>query len=129
MGKVERFEDYEIWKQARILCQEIYLVTGRSPFCDDHSLKKQIRKSGGSVMDNIAEGHERGGNREFIHFLGISRGSCGEVRSQLYRASDQHYITPDEFHTMYGRSNKISAGIANLIKYLKNSDDKGFKFH
>ena len=128
MGKIERFEDYEIWKQARILCQEIYLITNRFPFNEDYALIKQIRKSGGSVMDNIAEGHERGGNREFINFLSISKGSCGEVKSQLYRASDQKYITDQEFQNMYERSKKISGGITNLIKHLKNTEDKGFKF-
>ncbi len=80
-------------------------------------------------MDNIAEGHDRGGNKEFVNFLGIARGSCGEVKSQLYRARDRAYINQEEFHRMYNRGNKISGGITNLMKYLKNAEDKGFKFH
>ena len=128
MAKVERFEDYGIWKEARILCREVHEITQRAPFCRDYSLNKQIRSSSGSIMDNIAEGHERGGNKEFIYFLGIARGSCGEVKSQLYRALDQKYIDNQEFHRMQNRAKKIGAGITNFIKYLKDCDNKGFRY-
>jgi four helix bundle protein len=128
MAKIEKFEDMVIWQEARRLCQEVYKHTSKSPFSKDYNLKRQIESSSGSVMDNIAEGFERGGNREFIQFLGISRGSCAEVRSQLYRALDRAYITETEAEGMMNTARKVAAGIVNLTSYLKESDRKGFKF-
>ena len=128
MAKVERFEDLRIWQEARILCQEVYDISNRESFARDFALKNQIRASSGSVMDNIAEGFERGGNKEFINFLGIAKGSSGEVRSQLYRAVDQRYVNVETFERMKMRAEKISGGITNFIVYLKGSDFKGLKF-
>ena len=128
MGTVERFEDLKIWQSARELSKEVYKLSGREPFARDFSLKNQIRASSGSVMDNIAEGFERSGNREFIQFLSISKGSCGEVQSQLYRALDQSYLSEEEFQLSYNRARKLGAGIANLISYLRGCDLKGLKF-
>jgi four helix bundle protein len=90
--KVTRFEDLEIWQDARELCKSIKRITTETPLCRDFKLRDQIRAASGSVMDNIAEGFERGGNKEFIQFLSISKGSCGETRSQGYRAFDYNYI-------------------------------------
>ncbi len=129
MAKITDFEDYRIWKEARTLCQMIFEISDREPFSLDFSLKRQIRASSGSVMDNIAEGHERGGNKEFIAFLGIARGSCGEVKSQLYRALDRRYITDAEFDSLYKKAKTIGAGITKLMQYLKGSDKRGFKFN
>ncbi|MCB0547092.1 MAG: four helix bundle protein [Phaeodactylibacter sp.] len=128
MGTVNRFEDLKIWQSARELSREIYRLSGREPFVRDFSLKNQIRAASGSVMDNIAEGFERSGNREFIQFLSISKGSCGEVQSQLYRALDQKYLSEEEFQLLYERARKINVGIANLITYLRDSGIKGQKF-
>ena len=83
--KIERFEDLEIWQDARELCKYVYKTTIKEPFCHDYKLRDQIRASSGSIMDNIAEGFERDGNKEFVQFLSVSKGSCGECRSQSYR--------------------------------------------
>lgn len=128
MATLTKFEDLGIWQEARQLSKVIYELTNRGPFVNDFSLKDQIRRSSGSVMDNIAEGFDRGGNKEFIQFLSIAKGSAGEVRSQLYRAFDQHYISQNEFDTTSQQSNKISAGILGLINYLRTSEMKGIKF-
>ncbi|TAK06448.1 four helix bundle protein, partial [bacterium] len=89
---VKSFEDLEVWKETRRLSKEIYAATQDAKFSKDFGLRDQIRRAAVSVMSNIAEGFERGGNQEFIQFLYIAKGSCGEVRSQLYVALDQGYI-------------------------------------
>lgn len=128
MSKIELFEDLNCWKSARELCKLIYKFTRKEKFSRDFTLVKQIRDSSGSGMDNIAEGFERGGNKEFIQFLSISRGSTAEVKSQLCRALDQNYIDETEFHQAYEVATKTGKETTNLILYLKNSDMKGFKF-
>ncbi|HBQ81452.1 MAG: four helix bundle protein [Bacteroidetes bacterium GWA2_40_15] len=127
--KVERFEDLEIWKEARELCKSIFQITEKDPFYRDFKLRDQIRGSSGSVMDNIAEGFERDGNKEFIQFLTISKGSCGETRSQSYRAFDYQYINQETLDDLISRTIQLSKKISSLISYLKNSDFKGSKFH
>ena len=91
--KVKNFEDLEIWKDARMLIRIIYRITREPKFSKDFALRDQIQRAGVSIMSNIAEGFERGGNQELIHFLYIAKASCGEVRSQLYVAVDQSYLT------------------------------------
>jgi len=81
--KIERFEDLEIWIEARELCKSVFSITEKEPFNRDFKFRDQIRASSGSIMDNIAEGFERGGNKEFIQFLSIAKGSCGETRHRL----------------------------------------------
>ena len=127
--KIERFEDLEIWKESRELCKFIYQVSEKEPFCRDFKLRDQIRSSSGSVMDNIAEGFERDGNKEFIQFLTISKGSCGETRSQSYRAFDYKYINQEILDDLISSTTKLSKKISSLISYLKKSDFKGSKFH
>ena len=126
--KIERFEELEIWKEARELCNRVFEITSVSPFCSDFKLKDQIRASSGSAMDNIAEGFECGGNKEFIQFLSIAKGSCGEVRSQSYRSFDFKYIEQEILDELITRSTQLSKKISSLIGYLKNSDFKGSKF-
>jgi len=118
----------EVWQLAREIALDIYNKTLTESFSRDFELLGQIRKSSGSTMDNIAEGFERGGKNEFIQFLGIAKGSAGEVRSQLYRAFDRKHIHQEEFDLYIERITTISKKLSNFISYLKSSDLKGFKF-
>ncbi len=126
--KIERFEDLEIWQDARELCKFVFKITIKEPFCHDYKLRDQIRTSSGSIMDNIAEGYERDGNKEFIQFLSISKGSCGECRSQSYRAFDYGYIEQDTLDELINETTSLGKQIAGFISYLKRSDLRGTKF-
>jgi four helix bundle protein len=128
MAKIERFEDIISWKEARLLNKVLGDLIDSGRFKHSYRLINQIEGSAGSVMDNIAEGFERGGNREFVQFLYISKGSCGELRSQLYRAIDRNYINQKEFDDLSGHSMKISSLIQKFITYLENSESKGAKY-
>lgn len=128
MSKVERFEDLKVWQLARELCKDVHQLTLRDSFSKDFRLVGQIKGSSGSVMDNIAEGFERDGNKEFVQFLFISKGSCGETRSQLYRALDCGYISQEEFEAAYAKTLECSKMLKGFISYLKESEIKGNKF-
>ena len=128
MATIQRFEDLDIWKSARLLCKDVRKVTTVGEFAKDFRFKSQIESASGSIMDNIAEGFERDGNKEFIQFLIISKGSCGEVRSQLYRAFDYEYISENESEILRDKALQLSQSISNFIKYLRNSDFKGNRF-
>lgn len=123
------FEELEIWQRARTLSNSIFEATKAKGFDRDFELVRQITHSSGSCMNNIAEGYERGGNKELIQFLFISKGSIGETRSQLYRAMDRNYISEDEFGVLKNDCLEISRQISGFIKYLKQSEFKGEKFH
>ncbi|MCY1723568.1 four helix bundle protein [Prolixibacteraceae bacterium Z1-6] len=128
MATFNRFEDILAWQKARILCKLINSYTLKGLFTKDFKLIGQIKGSSGSAMDNIAEGFERGGNKEFIQFLFISKGSVGETRSQLYRALDNEYITNEEFQKAYLLAEEVSKLVAGLINHLKSSEIKGDKY-
>jgi four helix bundle protein len=100
MATVSRFEDLEVWQLARQQANELYLIYSIGVFSKDFELKNQINAASGSVMDNIAEGFERSGNKEFSHFLLIAKASNGETRSQLYRALDRQYISQEKFEDL-----------------------------
>ena len=128
MSSYQNFEELPIWKEARQLALEIYTLTMQYDFSKDFAIMSQIRRSAGSVMDNIAEGFERDGRLEFINFLSIAKGSAGEVRSQLYRAFDLKYIEETKLDELISAYKQLSAHIANFIKYLNKSEIKGNKF-
>jgi four helix bundle protein len=122
------FEDLEVWKTARELTNRIYKITANGSFSKDYGLRDQIRRAAVSVMSNIAEGYERGGNQELIQFLSIAKGSSGEVRSQLYVAMDQEYIDKRKSELLIDAFKKLSIMINNFMEYLKGSRFKGSKY-
>jgi len=126
--KITRFEDLEIWKESRELSQLIFNLTSAEKFSKEFGLKNQIRNSSGSVMDCIAEGFEREGNKEFLQFLSISKGSCGETRSQSYRAFDYGLVSEDDLNQLIERTTRISKKIAAFMAYLRKTEYKGTKF-
>ena len=123
-----RFEEIEAWQKARLLTREIHQVTASGGFARDFGLRDQIRGASVSVMSNIAEGFERGGNREFIQFLSNAKGSTGEVRSQLYVALDAGFIRQVQFGELYGHAEETSRLIAGFMRYLQQSNYRGGKF-
>lgn len=100
MGSIGKFEELKIWQQAREICNDIWKIIQETPLKQNFKLRDQIDGASGSIMDNIAEGFERNGNKEFLQFLSIAKASCGEVRSQLYRCLDREYIDKEQFNTI-----------------------------
>ena len=126
---VDRFEELKIWQLARALSKDIKAYSSDNLFEKDFRFRDQIRAAAGSIMDNVAEGFERGGNKEFIQFLYISKGSCGEVRSQNYRALDFGYVSEEQHKKINDQAIQLNVKINNLIQYLKKSDFRGGKYH
>ena len=129
MSEIHKIEDLRIWQNARLVCKEVYTLTRKEAFEKDYRFAQQFRAAAGSIMDNIAEGYGRGGNKEFIQFLSIARGSCQEVLSQLYRAYDVEYITEEEFTNNKHLINTTSVMIHNMIEQIKKSSIKGTKYN
>jgi four helix bundle protein len=128
MATFNRFEDMSAWQKSRELTKEIYSATGKGSFSKDFGLKDQIRRASVSIMSNVAEGFERSGTAEFVQFLATAKGSAGEVRSQLYVALDQGYITQTTFESLADAATQISRMISGLMSYLRGSGVKGTKF-
>ncbi|HYG50147.1 MAG TPA: four helix bundle protein [Flavobacteriales bacterium] len=128
MGTIKKFEELEMWQRARKLNNEIYNIINYEKLSKDYKLKEQMNGSCGSIMDNIAEGFERDGTKEFKTFLGYSKGSSGELKSQLYRALDRGYITKEEFDMLYDETHQIGKMINGFMTYLRNTEFRGNKF-
>ena len=124
---VRSFEELGVWKLSRKFAESVYGITSIDPLARDFSLRDQLRRSSGSVMDNIAEGFERHGRKEFIQFLYIAKASCGESRSQIYRAKDAKYLEDREFELLKNKAEAISRSLSNFINYLKKSEYTGLK--
>jgi len=124
------FEEIDAWQKARELSNGIYDISKHGAFSKDFGLRDQIRRASVSVMSNMAEGYERHGEKEFLHFLSIAKGSAGEVRYQLYIAKDQNYIDTKTFRRLSNMAIETSRIIAGLMAYLRkavNSHQSGTK--
>ena len=122
MAAFQRFEELEVWQEARKLVRVVYTVTQSGEFVRNFGLKDQIQRAAVSIMSNIAEGFERAGNKEFNHFLHLAKGSAGEVRSQLYVALDLGYLDQKIFSSLNDSALSISKQLSGFIKYLNRTN-------
>jgi four helix bundle protein len=127
MAAFKTFEEINAWQNARVLVKDVYSMARCGDFSKDYGLKDQIQRSAVSICSNIAEGFERRGNKEFINFLYIAKGSCGEVRSQIIRATDVGFIDKDTVKKLYNDSLNLSKAISKFITSLKGSSITGLK--
>jgi four helix bundle protein len=128
MATIEKFEDLEVFKSAFETANLIYDYTSLGKFSQDYVLRDQIRRAGVSIFSNIAEGFERDGNKEFVNFLSIAKGSCGEARSQALFALHRKYISDVEFSVLNENLLITSKQLSGFSSYLRSSDLKGRKF-
>jgi four helix bundle protein len=128
MAKIERFEDIEAWQKSRELTRQLYEISSQGSFSRDFGLRDQIRRAAVSVMSNIAEGFERGGDKEFRQFLALAKGSVGELKSQLYVARDVGFVPEAQFTELYDLANEIARLLAGFMRYLGESALKGAKY-
>jgi len=128
MAGIQKFEDIAARQKGRELTRQIYRLTAREKFRQDFTLKDQIKRAAISITSNIAEGFERGGNREFVQFLSIAKGSAAELKSQLYIALDAEYINKQEFDDLYQQTHSLVLLLVGFVKYLKQSEFRGQKF-
>ncbi len=125
MSTIKTFEELDAWKVSRELCNKVGLLIDSGCFKNNFRLIGQVEGSSGSIMDNIAEGFERGTRGEFIQFLGFSKGSCGEFRSQLYRAYDRNYINKEQFEEFLTLAVRVSSMLQKFIVYLQKTPIQG----
>ena len=126
MAAFKTFEEINAWQNARVLVKDVYAMTRSGGFSKDFGLRDQIQRAAVSICSNIAEGFERRGNKEFIKFLWIAKGSAAEVSSQLYNAKDVGYITDEQFNSIYDSAKQIGGMLFNLITIL-SSDERRTK--
>ena len=125
MSSIQHFEDLEAWQVGRTLTKQVYKISRRGGFSKDYAMKDQIRRASLSITCNIAEGFERNSNKEFIYFLSIAKGSAGEVRSLLYAAFDERYISQEEFEELKRLTRQNINLIGGLIQYLQKTPYQG----
>jgi len=118
------FEEFDVWKLARSVTKEIYIETNQSIWSKDYGFKDQIRRASISIISNIAEGSQRGSNKEFVRFLAIAKGSAAEVRAQLYVALDLSYINPERFQQLSDQIRQIENMLGGFQKYLASHPDR-----
>ncbi len=126
--KITRFEELKAWQRSRDLFRLIHEMTSRAPLCKNYPLRDQMTRASLSVMSNIAEGFDRGGDREFVQYLYLAKGSCAELRSQLYAALDAGYLDRVAFETAFHLSEETSRILQGLIRSIKTRLLKGRKF-
>lgn len=119
MATFEKFEELEVWKLSMELCTNIYELTNKDLFSNDYGLKDQIRRSSISIPSNISEGFERDSKNQFVYFLTISKGSCGELRTQLKIAKSLNYISEKDFESINEKCISVSKQLSGFINYLK----------
>lgn len=129
MGRIDKFEDLEVWKVSRELCQLVEQFFLTTELGNNYALRNQMERSSGSIMDNIAEGFGRGGNKEFHNFLSFSKGSCAELKSQFYRSRDKKLISEENFKTALEVTERCANKIGAFMYYLRNTNIKGQKFN
>lgn len=124
LSKIECFEDLIAWQKARDLTRAIYQVTQQGAFAKDLGLARQIQRAAVSTMSNVAEGFERSGRREFHQFLSTAKGSCGEVRSQLYVAFDIGYLVKDDFQRLLAQAEEVGRVVGGLRASVEKLRDE-----
>jgi four helix bundle protein len=128
VARIERFEDIEAWQKAMELAREVYRASGQGEFSRDAALQVQVRRAAVSVLSNIAEGFERGGDREFRQCLSVAKGSAAEVRAHIYLAREVGHLRKDDSERLLGLAKETSRLIVGFMRYLSRSDLKGSKF-
>ena len=129
MATINKFYEMNSWKLSRKIAKDIYDLISENPkLLRDYPLKDQMKRSCGSIMDNIAEGYGRGNSKEFITFLGYSKGSCTELMSQLFRAQDAGYVAPDYRVQLHGKIDEVLAMNSKLIEYLNSTNIRGSRY-
>ena len=127
MSGLWRFEDIEAWRRERELTRRIYQVTSQATFSRDFALRDQMRRAAVSILSNIAEGFERGGDKEFRHFLSMAKGSAGELKAQLYVALDTGFLSQEEFDELYALAAETGRLIGGFMRYVTAPDVKNSK--
>jgi four helix bundle protein len=128
VSKIQRFEDFEAWQKGRELTNMLYGLSANGAFSRDFVLRDQVRRAVVSVMANTAEGYERGGDKEFLQFLSVAKGSCGELRSHLCVALAQRYLTDAQYRLACDKAMEVSRLISGLMRYLRQSPMRGSKY-
>ncbi|GEQ85604.1 four helix bundle protein [Patiriisocius marinistellae] len=128
MGTIKKFEDLEIWQRGRKICQIVEFLFQNTELGKNYRLRNQMEGSSGSIMDNIAEGFGRDGNKEFHNFLSYAKGSVTELKSQLYRCYDKNYISEEKQKELLELCDIEINKIGAFMFYLRKTEFKGQKF-